>query len=133
MDELSHWPKPCLLLSTLVIKYYHGWLKFGCKSIIHPKYNKEWQIMLGLLHVCVIDELTLFNNKSSCYRLWYLYWIENNVHMKDFQPRRKRWISHKGMTSVIRIVYYYHAWCITILSGVGLFNGTTNPATIFSN
>jgi hypothetical protein len=65
--------------------------------------------MLGKLHVCVIEEPTLFNIRGSCYGLIYLYWIENSVHLKDFQPRRKRWISHKDMTSVIRIVYYYHA------------------------
>ena len=118
----------------LVMKYCHGWLKLGCKSVIPPEKNyKEWQIMLGLLLVCIIYKPTLFNIRSWCCRLWYLYWIENSVHLKDFQPRRMRWVSHSSMTSSTRIVYYYHGWCITILSGVGLLNGTTNPATIFLN
>ena len=60
--------------------------------------------------------------------------LRNSVYWKDFQPRRRRrWISYRGMTSVTRIAYYTHAWCITFLSGVGLFKGTTNTATIFSN
>jgi hypothetical protein len=36
------------------------------------------------------------------------------MHLTDFQPRRRRWVYHRGLTNITRIAHYCHGWWCTM-------------------
>ena len=64
--------------------------------------NKLWKILR--LHIFTNPH----NLTSEIHVIGYSFLIQskNSVNLKDFKPRGRRWIYHKGMTSVTRVTLY---------------------------
>jgi hypothetical protein len=51
---------------------------------------------------------TIPNIRGPRCKLHHFYRVQNGVHLKDFQPRRRKWVNHMCMTSVAWVAHYLH-------------------------
>ena len=93
-----------ILLTTLIMVYAVGHLIELISTL------KTFWIMLW---VCTIYRPTIFNIRSHDVSYIIPITIAIGVHLKDFQFRGRRWVYHRGMTSVTRGTHYFlRSWCI---------------------
>ena len=61
-----------------------------------------------MLWVHTIYQPTIFNTRGPRRRERCFYGTEDSLHLKDFQPRGRRWVCKGGMTmtSVIRVAHH---------------------------
>lgn len=59
-----------------------------------------------------ICQPTILNIEGPHCKLQYFYGSQDNVYLKDFQPRGMKWVYHKDMTSETLVATHFLArWC----------------------